>query len=134
MRKKVFFTLFVISAVSVLVVFANGEVQKNSSFKSSDEEVAIEVQRIAGEVKLHLVVKNMNQYDHILIERSAETPDYFGKCKYISSADIKTENIDVVQIDRYPYAANKDVYYRIKTVTKNGIERAYPAVLLASVQ
>lgn len=132
MSKRAFFTLIVISAVSVFAVFANGEIQKSSSFKSSDEEVALDVQRVTGEVKLHLIVKNISQYDHIVIERSAETPDYFGKCKYISSADIKTESIDVVQVDRYPYAANKDVYYRIKTVTKNGIERAYPAVLLAS--
>ena len=131
--KKIFFTLTVISAVSVFAVFANGEVQKSSSFKSSDEEVSIDVQRITGEVKLHLMIKNMSKYDHILIERSAETPDYFGKCKYISCADAKTEKGDFIQVDKYPYSANKDVYYRIKTVTKDGIERAYPAVLLASV-
>ncbi len=132
--KRILITLTVIFAVGVFAVFANGENQNSSSFKSSDEEIAIEVKRVNGEIKLHIMIKSMSKYDHVVIERSAETPDYFGKCKYISCADAKTEKGDFVHTDRYPYAANKDVYYRVKTVTKDGVERAYPSVLLPSLQ
>jgi len=112
--------------------FASGQIGNVASFQSTDKEVTLEVQRGTGEVKLHLTINHLLQYDHIIIERSAETPDYFGKCKYISCTDAKTEKGDFKQIDKYPYSATKDVYYRIKTVTKDGVERAYPAVLLAS--
>lgn len=91
------------------------------------------VARGTGEVKLNILIKDLSQYDHILIERSAENPNYFGKCKYISCADLKADNGRLVQSDKYPYSATKDVYYRIKTVTKDGVERAYPAVLLAAI-
>ena len=103
-------------------------------FKSTDEDVVLEVERGKGEVVLHLLVKNMGQYDHILVERSAENQNYFGQCKYISCADEKTVNDQLTKQDKYPFSAAKDVYYRIKTVTKDGISRVYPAVLLAAVQ
>lgn len=102
------------------------------TFKSADDEVALDIERGSGEVLLHLVVKDMAQYDHIIIERSAENTNYFGKCKYISCAEQKTTNGALLEIDKYPYAANKDVYYRIKTVSKDGVERSYPSVLLSA--
>jgi hypothetical protein len=103
------------------------------SFKSVDEEVGLEVHRGNGDVKLDLQVKDITQFHHIVIERSAESPNYFGKCKYITCALVKTDNGKLTEADRYPYSATKDVYYRVKTVTNDGIERAYPAVLLAAV-
>ena len=135
MSKKLFLSLAASLVIGFSTVFATGynPAENTYTFKSADEEVALDVQRGTGEVKLHILVKDMGQYDHIIIERSAETPNYFGKCRYILCADAKSENGYMLQIDRYPYSANKDVYYRIKTVTKDGIERAYPAVLLASI-
>jgi hypothetical protein len=103
------------------------------TFTSVDEEVGLEVHRGSGEVKLALLVKDISLYHHIIIERSAESPNYFGKCKYISCESAKPVDGKLMEADRYPYAATKDVYYRIKTVTKDGVERAYPAVLLAAV-
>ena len=115
-------------------VFANGPAENNNySFNSVDDEVAMGVERGTGEVKLKLFVKDVAQYDHILIERSAETPNYFGRCKYISCSDVKSTDGNILQFDKYPYSATKDVYYRIKTVTKDGVERAYPAVLLSAI-
>ena len=104
------------------------------SFKSVDEAVALEVHRGSGDVKLLIDVKDVKQYDHIIIERSAENPNYFGKCKYIDVADLKLVNGKISEADKYPYAATKNVYYRIKTVTNDGVERAYPAVLLEALK
>lgn len=104
------------------------------TFKSTDEDVVLEVERVKGEVLLHLLVKDLNQYDHILVERSAENQNYFGQCKYISCAEEKPVNDQLMKQDKYPFSAAKDVYYRIKTVTRDGVSRVYPAVLLAAVQ
>ena len=132
--KKIFLTLTAALLVGFFPAFANGPAETSVySFNSTDEEVAMNVLRGTGEVKLNILVKDLAQYDHIIIERSAETPNYFGKCKYISMSDVKSENGQMVQLDKYPYSATKDVYYRIKTITKDGIERAYPAVLLAAI-
>ncbi len=131
--KKICLSLIVGLLIGFPDAFAGGNEESTYTFKSVDEEVAMDVQRGTGEVKLHILIKDISQYDHIVIERSAESPSYFGKCKYISCSDAKTNNGYMLQVDKYPYSAAKDVYYRIKTVTKDGIERAYPAVLLAAV-
>ena len=109
------------------------EVASINTYKSVDEEVALEVHRGSGDVKLAIQIKDITQFHHIVVERSAESPNYFGKCKYISCAGIKITGGKISEADRYPYSATKDVYYRIKTVTNDGIERAYPAILLAAV-
>jgi hypothetical protein len=37
-----------------------------------------------------------------------------------------------MKTDKYPLPASMDAYYRIKTVTKDGITRTYPSVALSS--
>jgi hypothetical protein len=129
-REIRFFTALVITAFTIQL---NAQtVNTAGTFKSVDEEVGLEVQRGNGDVKLNLQVKDITQYHHIVIERSAENPNYFGKCKYISCATAVLKDGKLMEADRYPYSAAKDVYYRIKTVTNDGVERAYPAVLLAA--
>ena len=131
--KKLTLSVVVAFTIGLLPALANGPAEKSEyTFKSTDNEVAMEVQRINGDVKLQMYVRDMSKYDHIIIEKSAETPNYFGKCKYISCADAVVKNGKMTEVDKYPYSALKDVYYRIKTVTKDGVERAYPPVLLAS--
>lgn len=105
---------------------------ENNAFKSSDDEVSLDVKRGTGDVKLVLQIKDITKYHHIVVERSAESPNYFGKCKYISCASAKITDGKLLEADKYPYSATKDVYYRIKTVSNDGVERAYPAVLLAA--
>ncbi|MES2621429.1 MAG: hypothetical protein V4615_11320 [Bacteroidota bacterium] len=131
--KKGLLSLIIISiAVSSLMLKAQDE-NSNGIYKSVDEEVGLEIFRGTGEVKLLIQVKDITQYHHIVVERSAETLNYFGKCKYISSAGVKLTDGKISEADKYPYSAAKNVYYRIKTVTTDGIERAYPAVLLPAI-
>ena len=130
--KKIFVVLTVLLITVSLLTMKAQNAPSNNGVKSSDDEVALDVQRGSGDVKLALQIKDITQYHHIIIERSAESPNYFGKCKYISCASVKVTDGKIMEADRYPYSANKDVYYRIKTVTNDGIERAYPAVLLAA--
>ncbi len=129
---KKILVLFNVLCLITLTFAAGSSADTENSFSSTDEEVALSVLRVNGEVKLNIQLKDITQFDHILVERSAETPNYFGKCKYISCADEKSDNSRICEKDRYPFSAAKDVYYRIKTVTKDGVERAYPSVLLAA--
>jgi len=39
----------------------------------------------------------------------------------------------IIKRDVYPLAASEDVYYRVKTVTKEGVSRAYPPVRLPAL-
>lgn len=103
-------------------------------FKTADEDIALEVQRAKTEVQLHLLVKNPSEFESINIERSPENMYSFGRCKYISLADEKiSANGYLMKIDKYPYSACKDVYYRINTISKNGVSRTYAPVLLEAV-
>src|SRR5258708_3268052 len=122
--------LFLITALLIVTSYVGVNAQDESPkgiYNSVDDEVSLEVQRGTGEVKLLLQIKDINQYHHIMVERSAETPNYFGKCKYISPENLKLIDGKISEADRYPYSATKNVYYRVKTVTNDGIERAYPA-------
>lgn len=129
--KKIFVTLTVL--MTVATTFATTNPVANYTFNSADAEVAIELERVATEVKMHILVKDIAQYDHIIIERSPDGGNYFGQCKYITCAEEKTENGYMLKVDKYPFPASKDSYYRIKTISKDGITRAYPAVTLSSV-
>lgn len=132
MKKRLSIFIVMSMVFSSLMLKAQGE-NSNGIYKSVDEEVGLEVFRGTGEVKLLIQVKDISQYHHIVVERSAETPNYFGKCKYISSEGVKLTDGKISEADRYPYSAAKNVYYRIKTVTNDGVERAYPAVLLPAI-
>jgi len=106
----------------------------NYSFKSANDEVGMVVVRGKKDVALHLLVKDMSKYDHIVIERSNEPVKFYNRCKFISCFDATTEKTDLTEIDNRPYDKNANVYYRVKTITKDGIERVYPPVLLPAVK
>jgi len=126
--------LCAVALLCVGMVEAQTSIQVNTAtgLISADDEISLQVERSSGAVLLRMFIKDITQYDHILVERSAETPNYFGKCRYIACNEVKPINGYLLQYDRYPYAANKDVYYRVKTVSKTGAEKVYPAVLLAA--
>ncbi len=131
--KKIFVTVAVIMMVAAAFATTNPANGKSYAFNSVDDEVAFEVERVSTEVNLDVLVKDLSQYDHIIIERSPDGGAYFGQCKYITYNDEKTDNGYMLKTDKYPFPAVKDSYYRIKTVTKDGVTRAYPAVALKAV-
>ena len=130
--KKLLCLFIVLIRISTAGVSAQPDNPKGV-YKSVDDEVSLEIHRGSGDVKLIMEIKDLKQYHHIIVERSAETPEYFGKCKYIDVASLKTTDGKLSEADKYPYSATKNVYYRIKTITNDGIERAYPAVLLPAI-
>jgi hypothetical protein len=121
-----------------LSVFAGTPAENSTAntfnYKSPDDEVAVNIERGSGIVKFKLSMQNLGNYDHIIIERSVDNPGNFGQCKYITCADKKSTGGNMTTTDNYPYSADRGVYYRIKTVNKDGIERCYAAILLPPLE
>src|SRR5579862_3397235 len=96
MTKLVHFVLL-LSGLSIATAFAgtpseNGTAE-NRIYKSPDEVVNFSIERGTGEVKLHVVIKDVSLIDHVVIEKSMETPDYYSDCKYISCIAPKLSGI-----------------------------------------
>jgi hypothetical protein len=104
------------------------------SYQSPDDELTFNIERGKGVVTFEIVMRDLPSYHHIIIEKSMDSPDNFGQCKYITCAEHKSDNGKITETDKYPYAANKGVYYRVKTVAKDGTERCYAAVLLPPLE
>jgi len=73
--------------------------------------------------------RNLN----ISIEKSADALNGFSQCKYIKFNESANDSVLIIKRDVYPLAASEDVYYRVKTVTKEGVSRAYPPVRLPAL-
>jgi hypothetical protein len=129
--KNIIATLAVIGTFSYSFAAANPGAKH--AFKDPNAEVALEIERNKSEVVLHVLAQDMAQYDHIIIERSGNGGEFFSQVKYIQTegADIEDGNY-VFRADKYPLPSNVDSYYRIKTVSKDGITRTFPSVALAS--
>jgi hypothetical protein len=94
---------------------------------SLDEEFTMEVSREKHEVKIILRFKDASQYSHAMIEKTDELKIEFRQCAYIDMDEVKGGLIE--KRDRFP-RIHSPSYYRLRTVTKEGIERTYPPVRL----
>lgn len=103
------------------------------SFKSADEQVAMEVSRNAGNIDITIMFSKASEFEYVMIERSADSKTGFSQCKYIKFNESANDSVVIVKRDNYPLGAASDVFYRIKTVTKEGITRTYPSVRLPAL-
>lgn len=109
--------------------------QANDFFmKSSDDELAIEVSRGAQSVTIALYFTKASQYESVLIERSDNQQLNFSQCKYIKFNESAKDTVVLSKKDNYPMPFSNDIYYRVKTITKEGVTRIYPSVRLPGVQ
>ncbi len=121
-----------ISIVFLLVASAHFSFSQNNDYflKSSDNEVAIEVSRGAEGIEIALLFTRASQFEFVTIEKSADAQNNFSQCKYIKFNESANDSVVIVKRDVYPLNASEDVYYRVKTITKEGVSRVYPAVRL----
>jgi hypothetical protein len=72
--------------------------------------------------------------EQVIIERSGSTMQNFTACKTIDMASQKIVDGDYIKnSDRFPLPANIDVYYRVKTVAKDGVTKTYAPVQLTAL-
>ena len=94
-----------------------------------DGEFTMEVSRDNQEVKILMRFRDASQYSYVLVEKTDEIKNEFRQCAYIDIDEEKTKDGIIEKRDRYPRMYNAS-FYRLRTVTKEGIERTYPAVRL----
>ena len=103
-------------------------------FHSSDNEVAMELSRSELGINIALLFFKASQFEYVLIEKSADAQNSFSQCKYIKFNESANDSVVIVKRDVYPLTSNEDVYYRVKTVTKEGVTRIYPPVRLPGLK
>ncbi len=101
--------------------------------KSSDEELTMTLSRADYMVKIELTFAHVTQLDYAIIEKSNEPAAGFRQCKYIKLPESGKDSLAIAERDKYPLAATQNVYYRIKTVSKEGVSRTYPVVRLPAL-
>ena len=101
-------------------------------FKSTDREINFDIERKQGEVALYFQSDVFNSFDEILVERSGAYNGSYSVCKTIEVSQVKISDNYYKTSDRYPMTSQKDCYYRIKTVAKDGSMKTFPPVLLAA--
>jgi hypothetical protein len=120
----------------VSVIFCLGLIKaaaQSGDYKlcSLDSAFTMEVAREQYEVRIIVRFTDAAQYDHAMIEKTDELKNEFRQCAYIAIADEKKPSIE--KRDRYPRVST-DSYYRLRTVTREGIERTYPPVRLPAMK
>jgi hypothetical protein len=108
---------------------AEDKAKNNSSYNSPDEKVKFNAEKSKGEVKLQVELADFKGYDHIVIEKSSSLLGEFTEFKTILMADqMKAGGSSSIQ--QGDKSSSKDVFYRVKTVTKDGIARMYAPLMV----
>jgi len=119
-----------LSILFALETSAAGVAEKHE-FKAKTAEVNMEVERNKGEVVVHLQSNQFNQFAQVILERSGDNLQNFTACKTIDMTSQKIIDGDYIKnSDRFPLPATQGTYYRIKTISKDGITKTYAPVEL----
>ncbi len=98
--------------------------------KSSDDAFVVEVYHSGTRVKITLQFTDSSQYSYVTIERSIDPVIHFSQCKYLTPEKGKDGKRVYHLEDAYPLSTSQDMFYRIKTVSAEGVTRVYPPVRL----
>lgn len=117
---------------AVLLMLVGGAFAQTPDYimQAGDGAFVMEVYRADGSIKLLVQLNNPADYSYITIERSLDNQNSFSQCKYFVPKEEKTVHGAITKDDVYTLSSSKDVYYRIKTVTADGVSRTYPPVRL----
>ena len=128
-----FLLAYLITLVSI-EINAETPVSAKHQFKSTSGDISFDTERGRSEVVLHFQSTFFKEYEQILVERSGEGSGGFNGCKVLNMAEIKTDGNYYKTTDRFPLTAQKDSYYRIKTIAKDGVTKTFPPIKLEAIQ
>ena len=114
-------------------IYATSPPSDKHEFKNTEREVNFEIERKQGEVVLYFQSNSFSSYDEIVVERSGSDNGGFSVCKTIEVASSKIIGDYYRTSDRFPTTAQKDSYYRIKTVSKDGSVKMFPPILMPAL-
>lgn len=138
--KTLYLTFGLLIASVTLVLAGNPTANTNTGSNTNehtfkrDGDVALDVERINGKVNIHIKAVDVKQYETIIIERGAGETAHFSRVKYIVPSKDGINSDYFVKEDSYPMSAKADSYYKITTISKDGVERSYPPIQLPSVE
>jgi hypothetical protein len=135
MMKKVIYMVGFLITTSILSfkIYASTPPSDKHEFKNKDREINFDIERKSGEISLYFQSEVFNQYDQILVERCGSDNGNYSVCKTIDLAQVKVPEGYYKTNDKYPLNAQKDCYYRLKTVAKDGSMKTFPPVLLTAL-
>jgi hypothetical protein len=125
--KSLLFLLFLLP----FILFAQAD---DYTMRSADNEVGMEVNRGDKYVEVTILLTRASQFDCVMIERSGDAQNNFSQCKYIKFNESANDSVVIVKRDTYPFSPVDDVFYRLKTITKEGVTRIYPSVRLPGLK
>lgn len=133
--KKIVYTLSIMIVALGLSskTYASTPPSDKHEFKTTDREINFDIERKSGEVELYFQSAAFKEYDEILVERCQADNGIYSVCKTIEISQLKIAGDYYKTSDKYPMTAQKDCYYRIKTVSKEGIMKTFPPVLLTAL-
>jgi len=102
-------------------------------FKALKIGATLEAIREKNDVKLYMLIDDIEQYSQILIERSDELQQNFSQCKVIEVEKGKYKNNYLEVTDHYPLSSKMTNVYRIKTVNSEGNSRMFPPVAIVKL-
>lgn len=116
----------------IILLFPTIGVAQNIDYmlKSSDNEIGMSVSREKEGIEIALMFTHASQYEYVVVERSGDALNNFSQIKYIKFNDSANDSVVIVKRDLYPQTVSNDLYYRVKTISKEGISRVYPSVRL----
>jgi hypothetical protein len=134
--KKILYSAGVIMIAVILSskLYATTPPSDKHEFKTTDREINFDIERKSGEVELYFQSTAFGAYDEILVERCGSDNGTYSVCKTIEVSQVKIAGDYYKTADKYPMTAQKDCYYRIKTISKEGIMKTFPPVLLTALR
>lgn len=119
----------------LLILFAGVNVFSQTDYflRSSDDEIVIELTREQQTINIALFLFKASKFEFVSIERSLDAQNNFSQCKYIKFNESAQDSVVIVKKDLYPQSNTDAVFYRVKTVTRDGATRIYPSVRLPAI-
>lgn len=96
--------------------------------------MAIELSQGRLNVNIKLSFSAASKYDYLIIERSDGSQSGFSQCKYLKFENNTPDSVVISKTDEYPVTMARDVFYRVRTFTKEGASRIYPSVRLPGIR
>ena len=125
---------FVILTGALLCSLVSFSQASDYFLKTSDDEMSIELSQGKLNVNIKLCFFAASKYEYLIIERSDGSQTGFSQCKYVKFEDNTADSVVISKTDEYPVTMARDVYYRIRTFTKEGASRIYPSVRLPGIR
>ena len=133
MNKWVYMIILVAMCGVSINIYCSTAASDKHEFKSSYNDINFDIERKMGEVVLHFQSSLFKNYDEIIVERSSENSGGFSACKIINLAEVKVDGDYYRTSDKFPVSAKMSSYYRLKTISKEGITKTFPPIELPTL-